>query len=156
MSGGGVAAAVRDLERHTLDGLPGALAKLVYLASTRDYDTAEYHHAGLEQIYTSEGAQKALRQCHASIFATLAGETLEALVGELESYLAEKGEDSQQVLKAWRGLEPYRMLVPAGCDARMRDLFISNFTTALSIVHSKGLPLNSQMEPQSGTATAVT
>jgi len=143
-----IEAAVRDLERHTLAGLPGKLAKLVYLASTRDYDTGQYHHAGLAQTYTSEAAQAALPQCHSSVFDTLAYEGIEALVEEIRAYLDTRGEHAQQVLETWRALEPYRMLVPAGCDAQLRDLFVSNFIAALAVVRSKDPQYDLPTEPQ--------
>ena len=137
MSGARVAAALRDLERHTLAGIPGKLDKLVYLASTRDYDTGQYHHDGLAQTYTVEAAQTALRQCHESVFRALADGSIESLVREIRAYLSTRKDTAPQVLKAWRGLEPYRMLVPAGCDQIVRDLFLSNFSAALAVVRSQ-------------------
>lgn len=128
--------AVRDLERHTLGGMPGTLAKLVYLSSTRDYNTGQYHHEGLALTYTSEVAELALRRCHASVFRSLAEEGLEALVEEIRAYLPATKEDQSLILKTWRGLEIYRILIPADCDPHVRNLFISNFSSALAVVRS--------------------
>jgi hypothetical protein len=148
MSEARIEKAVRDLERHTLAALPGTLARLVYLSSARDYNTGQYRHAGLEQTYTQEAAEAALRRCHASVFRDLAEEGVEALVEEICAYLAATREDQSLVLKTWRGLEIYRILVPTGCDTHVRDLFISNFSAALAVVRSKALPHDSPSAPQ--------
>jgi hypothetical protein len=147
MNSARVAAALRDLERHTLASIPGNLDKLVYLASTRDYDTGQYHHDGLAQTYTVEAAQTALRLCHESVFRALADGSLESLVREIRAYLITRQENASQVLEAWRGLEPYRMLVPAGCDPRLRDLFLTNFSAALAVVRSKDTHHDSPTAP---------
>jgi len=55
-----VEAAIRDLENRTLASLHGELTKLVYLSSTRDYNTGEYLHEGLAQRFGAEAAQQAL------------------------------------------------------------------------------------------------
>jgi hypothetical protein len=140
--------AVDDLERHTLAAIPGAVAKLVYLASTRDYNTGQYHHAGLEWAHTPEAAQAALQHCHVTVFQSLAGEEFEKLVEEVGNYLIASQGDPKRILKTWRGLEPYRMLVPAACDARIRNLFLANFSAALAVVQLKARRRDSQDEPQ--------
>ena len=136
MSEAQVEKAVRDLERHTLGGMPGTLAKLVYLSSTRDYNTGQYHHEGLALTHTPEVAESALRRCHGAVFRCIVGEGLEALVEEIRAYLAATEEDQNLILKTWRGLEIYRILIPAGCDPHVRDLFVSNFSSALAVVRS--------------------
>jgi hypothetical protein len=147
MSSAPVSAAVRGLERHTLASIPTKLGKLVYLASTRDYDTGQYHHDGLAQTYTIDVAQRALQRCHESVFRALAEGSLQTLVEEIRAYLIARQEDAPQVLDAWRGLEPYRMLVPMGCDPRVKDLFLTNFSAALAVVRSKDPPHDLLTEP---------
>ena len=46
--------ALNDLQGHTLRGIPGEIARLVYLASTRDYNTGRYYHDGLVFRFTEE------------------------------------------------------------------------------------------------------
>ena len=50
-----------DLERRTLSGMPGDFARLIYLASTRDYNSGMYHHEGLAARYGIEQAREALQ-----------------------------------------------------------------------------------------------
>ena len=136
MNEGVLEKAVRDLEGRTLKRM-NDLSKLVYLASTRDYNTGRYHHDGLAQTYAAEIAESALKHCHASVFRHFVENDIETLVGDIHSYLAEIRGDPVSVLKAWRLLEPFRILVPANCDPHMRDLFASNFSIALRIVSAK-------------------
>ena len=42
-----VGQAVTDLTNRTLSRLPGDFSRLVYLASSRDYNTGQYYHDGL-------------------------------------------------------------------------------------------------------------
>ena len=53
--------AIEDLQNHTLEGISGSIARLVYLASTRDYNSGRYYHDGLAFRFTEEVAQTALK-----------------------------------------------------------------------------------------------
>jgi len=66
-----VEVAVRDLETRTLANLRGGLTRLVYLSSTRDYNTGEYQHDGLTHQFGAQVAQLALAQCHQAAFQDL-------------------------------------------------------------------------------------
>src|SRR5215468_2576060 len=76
-------AAIRDLEDRTLNHLAGTLTRLVYLSSTRDYNTGEYQHAGLADRFGASTAQKALEHCHESVFEELLAMDLAQLVQQL-------------------------------------------------------------------------
>ena len=56
--------AVRDLQNRTLDRLDGDFAKLVYLASTRDYNTGRYAHDGLSFRFSEPVAERVLAAAH--------------------------------------------------------------------------------------------
>jgi hypothetical protein len=123
--------AVRDLENRTLAELNGELTRLVYLSSTRDYNTGEYQHAGLADKFGPETAGQALAQCHQSAFQDLLYSNLADLVAQLAAYIDSTGAEKQKVLHAWRQLQAYRVLVPSTCDALSADLFASNIKIAL-------------------------
>jgi hypothetical protein len=124
-------AAVRDLEDRTLAHLSGDLTKLVYLSSTRDYNTGEYQHAGLAQRFGAQAAQQALAQCHEAAFQDMLYSGLPNLVSQLATYIESTGADRDKVLHSWRQLQAYRVLIPGNCDPLSADFFITNIKIAL-------------------------
>ena len=134
MKGGSLSqldAAVQDLHDRTLAGLNGDLTRLVYLSSTRDYNTGEYQHAGLADRFGSDTAQHALAQCHEGAFRDLLDLNLANLVGQLAVYIESTGGDRDRVLDAWRRLQAYRVVVPETCDEFSAEFFASNVRIAL-------------------------
>jgi hypothetical protein len=126
-----IEAAVRDLEERTLEELPGAVARLVYLSSTRDYNTGEYQHAGLADRFGLAAAEHALAHCHETVFQDVLDTNLADLVHQLVTYIESTGAESEKVVSAWRQLQAYRVLIPATCDRLSADLFTSNIKIAL-------------------------
>jgi hypothetical protein len=61
-------AVVTDLKNRTLSGLPGEMAQLVYLASTRDYNTGQYFHEGLASEFSGPLASQALALAIGKLF----------------------------------------------------------------------------------------
>jgi hypothetical protein len=53
-----------DLLHRTLSGIPCDIARLICLASTRDYNCGVYHHEGLSARYGPESTRVALRAAH--------------------------------------------------------------------------------------------
>ena len=125
-------AAIHDLENRTLARLDGELAKLVYLASTRNYNTGKYQHEGLARMFTPHAAEEALRRCHEKAFRAVADLSLAELAKEIEMYAKATGNDFSTVLEAWRVLESYSILIPAGCRATAKHAFVSNVMLALT------------------------
>ncbi len=130
----GVERAMRDLENRTLARLNGDLSKVVYLSATRDYNTGEYRHEGLEQRFGSAAAQFALARCHQAAFQNLLECDLGSVVAQLTAYIESTGAGKERVLESWRQLEAYRVLIPVTCDSLSGDFFISNIKIALEIL----------------------
>jgi hypothetical protein len=128
-----VRAAYDDLLQRSLSKLPCDLARLVYLASTRDYNTGTYHHDGLAARFRPDAASKALELAHRETFQRLSGYSLEELVAELESYLSSSHESPNEVLRTWQRLEPYRVAIPVEVNPAAARLFLSNIKLALAI-----------------------
>lgn len=126
-----IEAAVQDLENRTLPELRGGLTKLVYLSSTRDYNTGEYQHAGLSDRFGSEAAGRALARCHEAAFQDLLYTSLAELVNQLGLYIESTGAERDRVLDAWRRLQAYRVLIPSACDELSARFFVSNLKIAL-------------------------
>ena len=123
-----------DLLRRTLSSIQGDLARLIYLASTRDYNSGMYHHEGLSARYSPEQARDALQAAHRDIFFRLIGFSLKELVTDLESYVRMSHEAPTGFVHAWQELEPYRVAVPMEVDATMVQLFLSNIRVALEVL----------------------
>jgi len=126
--------AYEDLLRRTLYSLPCDLARLIYLASTRDYNSGTYHHEGLSTQYRAEEAQEALRTAHREIFYRLANCSLEELAGEVERYARASRETHGGFIRTWQGLEPYRVAVPMEVSGTTVQLFLSNIRLALEVL----------------------
>jgi hypothetical protein len=128
-----VPTAYDDLLQRSLSKLSCDLARLVYLASTRDYNSGTYHHDGLAARFRPEAAGQALEIAHRQIFYRLSAYSLEELVAELEMYLNSSRERPSDVLRIWQKLEPYRIAIPVEVNPAVAALFLSNVRLALAI-----------------------
>lgn len=135
-----IEAAIQDLENRTLAELRGGLTKLVYLSSTRDYNTGEYQHAGLADRFGSESAGRALARCHEAAFRELLYTSLADLVNQLALYIESTGAARETVLDAWRRLQAYRVLIPSQCDDLSARFFVSNLMIALEALEAAPPP----------------
>src|SRR6516162_11182097 len=59
-----------DLWQRTLGKIPGDLNRMIYLASTRDYNSGRYHHAGLEATFGYDAVKQALETAHLFFFSS--------------------------------------------------------------------------------------
>jgi hypothetical protein len=132
-----VLAAADDLRRRTLAQMRQPLERMIYLASTRDYNTGMYFHQGLAARFSEEAACEALAGCHREAFAELVDASLQELVHELEAYLRSTGVAPSDFVAAWKGLEPYRVAVPVGIDSLSSELVFSNLKVALAILEAR-------------------
>ena len=144
-----------DLLRRTLSSIQSDLARLIYLASTRDYNSGVYHHEGLSARYGPESTRVALRAAHKDIFYKLIGLSLEELVNELEIYVRISREAPTGFIHTWQELEPYRVAVPMEVDSTMVQLFLSNIRLALEVLrfrqeHSQAYPSAASLQPLLG------
>ena len=130
-------AAIRDVERRTLGSITGRLSKLVYIASTRDFNTGQYHHAGLALQFGAEPAGEALRHWHWAIFEEFLSCSLRELIIEIELYASANHLLSAALLDLWQELEAYRILLPQDCDRLSRELFISEFKTGVAVLRER-------------------
>lgn len=144
-----------DLLRRTLSSIQSDLTRLIYLASTRDYNSGVYHHEGLSARYGPESTRVALRAAHKDIFYKLIALSLEELVNELEIYVRISREAPTGFIHTWQELEPYRVAVPMEVDSTMVQLFLSNIRLALEVLrfrqeHSQAYPSASSLQPLLG------
>lgn len=140
--------ACRDLEAKTLVSLPGEFARLVYLASTRDYNNGRYYHAGLAHEFSEPGAASALAACHRDVFRRLVLLSIHELARELEAYLNWTRLPAVEFARAWNRLQPYRITIPLDCSPITARFFATSVTAALAIVRARQLRANGA-RPQS-------
>ena len=126
-----------DLLRRSLSRIAGNLAKLIYLASTRDYNTGKYHHDGLAARFQAEIAGQALELAHRETFQRIATCSLAEVAAELELYVNSSRQSREDVLRAWQKLEPYRVALPVQVNAVVAQLFVSNVRVALAILRRR-------------------
>jgi hypothetical protein len=137
-----------DLLRRSLSKIKGDLARLIYLASTRDYNTGTYHHDGLAARFQSEIAGEALEMAHREVFHRLAARSLQELVEEVEIYVNSSRQSREEILEVWQKLEPYRVALPVDVNVAVAQLFVSNVKLALAI-----LCLRQQLEAMEASAS---
>ncbi len=132
-----VQAAYDDFLQRSLSKLPCDLARLIYLASTRDYNTGSYHHDGLASRFSPEVAAKALEIAHRQVFLQLSAYSLEQLVEQLKTYFETSHDGTGEILRMWQKLEPYRIAIPVEENPAVARLFLSNVRLALAIWRSR-------------------
>ena len=129
-----------DLSRRTLSRVGGDLARLIYLASTRDYNTGQYRHDGLAARFRLDIACQALELAHRQVFYRIAAVPLEQLVGEVEQYVSASERGREEILQVWQKLEPYRVALPVNVNVALAQLFVSNVKLALAIAQRRPKP----------------
>lgn len=128
--------ACADLRHRTLSKITGNFGRLIYLASTRDYNSARYYHSGLADRFSVPIAEKALEMAHREVFRELATASIEEMSRDLEGYMRSTRENPDDFFRAWQTVEPFRVVVPLGTHPTSAALFVSNVRFALAVLRS--------------------
>jgi hypothetical protein len=129
--------AYEDFRTRTLSRIPSALERLIYIASTRDYNSGVYQHEGLAGRFGAEAAASALEYAHWEVFQTVSLLSLRRLTEELCKYMDSSREVPSAFLNAWQKLEPYRVAIPLRVDPTIAELFNSNVKIALAVLRHR-------------------
>jgi hypothetical protein len=135
---------IREIERELLQVIHEDIARLIFLASTRDYQDGRYRHDSLAFEFSEELADQGLSAFHREVFERVALTPLANLVPQLESYLRSLLLPFAEVLQLWGNHAPYRVLPPRECEPWLAELFFSNVRVALAILQNRHyeLPAN--------------
>lgn len=129
--------AADDVRSRTLARIQRPIDRLIYLASTRDYNTGIYHHDGLANRYGAAVACEALADCHREVFQELLACSVKNLVSQMEGYICSAGIGASEFLTSWKRLEPYRVAIPVETEPLSREFLFCNLKTALAILESR-------------------
>jgi hypothetical protein len=129
--------AYEDFRTRTLSRIPSKLERLIYIASTRDYNSGIYQHEGLAGRFGREAAARALEYAHGEVFQAVSLLSLRRVTEELRTYMESSRERPTAFLNAWQKLEPYRVAIPLRVDPTIAELFISNIKIALAVLRHR-------------------
>ena len=130
---------VADFQVKTLGAMEGHFNRLIYTASLRDYNTARYHHYGLEDRYDSEAVDQGLRQCHIMMFEVLLALPLQDQTRDLIHFFESLKEDRARMIQVWQQLKSYQVLPPENCHPLARQLFDRNIQVILQVLRETDL-----------------
>jgi hypothetical protein len=125
---------IEDFVSNSLSGIPGDISRLMHVATLRDLATGQYHHHGLETIYSAPAVDQALRLCHEELFEKVLESSLEQQNADLRRCLSGFDGPLERVATNWKEQEFYRFLIPSGSPDYLRDLFCSNLNVLLQLI----------------------
>ena len=126
-----------DLWRRTLAQIPTLFGKIVYLSGLRDANSGDYVHFGLSQRYSTEEANRILRESHERAFGEWLNSPLEQQRDDLEEYLRTLEDDRETILRTWLTLAPYNNLIPINTREAERLLYISDLELILDVLRNE-------------------
>jgi hypothetical protein len=123
----------RQLTR-SLNAAGGHFARLVFVGSLRDAYTGRYLHEGWGQLASADEIHQALSAVHREVFVSMLGLPLLDVARELRLHFRSLDQPEPETAALWLEIEPFRDLVPQGCSALLRELFVSQVTAALEVL----------------------
>lgn len=127
----------QNLKRYitrALDSAEGIFARLVFVGSLRDTYTGHYCHEGWARLASAEEIHAALSDVHEVVFSSVLRLSLIDLSKELRLHFERLSQPEAETALLWLQTEPFRDLIPPRCSPAVRELFVSQVTTALEVL----------------------
>lgn len=118
---------------RALMSFSSSLEQLMYLSSVRNIYSGHYLHEGWDRS-TPEMVHQAFSQCHADVFQSLLSNNMKMLCEEMLEHSCTQTEEPEETAQFWLENEPFREMIPTGCNPVDREYFISRFRIALQIL----------------------
>ncbi|HXN20359.1 MAG TPA: hypothetical protein VN875_18630 [Candidatus Binatus sp.] len=119
---------------HWLVDVPTDLARLNQVASLCNVSTGTYYHPGLRGAFSDPAIHQALQYCHEELFDKVLEKTLEEQEADLRQMFCNIAAPAFEIASRWLELEYFRMWVPMGTPAYLRELFCSNLRVILNSI----------------------
>lgn len=135
---------VESLRRYidgALHSLESPLKRLVFLASLRDAYTGHYLHEGWVSVSSPEEVNQLLQSAHLTAFEAVLKLALIGVCKELREHFSSLARLERETAELWLEVEPFHDMIPQGCSAIARQLFVSQIRRALEVlVHAPDWP----------------
>lgn len=119
---------------HWLVGAPSDLARLHHVANLCNASTGIYYHPGLRRSFSEPAIHQALLYCHEELFDKVLEKTLQEQEKDLRQMFCGVAAPAFEIARRWLELEYFRMWVPLGTPAYLRELFCSNLRVILNSI----------------------
>jgi hypothetical protein len=119
---------------RALNSADGLFARLVFVGSLRDTYTGRYLHEGWGRVASADEIHTVLSSVHQKLFWSILRLPLIDLSKELRLHFRLLNEPEPRTVLLWLEAEPFRDLIPPGCSPALRELFVSQVTTALEVL----------------------
>jgi hypothetical protein len=128
---------IEEFVSQWLVAIPSALGRLVHVAMLRDIYTGRYHHPILQDAYSETAVHQSLLYCHEELFEKVLENNFEQQETDLRTCFAVMDAPPAEIAQRWLDVELFRLYVPFGTPAYLRDLFCSNMRVILGLLVSE-------------------
>jgi hypothetical protein len=125
---------IEHLALHWLAGVPTDLGRLHHVASLCNISTGIYFYPALREAFPEPAIHQALLYCHEELFDKVLEKTLQEQETDLRQMFGSIAAPAFEIASRWLELEYFRVWVPIGTPAYLRDLFCSNLRVILNSI----------------------
>jgi hypothetical protein len=128
---------IEEFASQWLVAIPTALGRLAHVAMLRDVYTGRYHHLILQEAYSEPAVHQSLLYCHEELFEKVLENNFEQQERDLRRCFAGMDAPPAEIARRWLEVDLFRLFVPFGTPAYLRDLFCCNLRAILGLLVSE-------------------